>query len=311
MFWHLVAACAALTVFLLGLRVMRDGLAAMADGSLRHWLLRLARTPSRGIVTGIVATALIQSSAAVTAICVGLVAAGSMPFRHALGIVVGANVGSTVTPQMLAFGLWGLALPALLIGALVAILGPSRLRPAGLALAGLGGMLVGLDALSHSLAPLSQTPAFAGWLAHASHNVWWAAAAGCLASAAIQSSTATTLITMTLCDQHIIPTMAGIAIVLGANVGTCATAVIAAIGQPRAAMQVALGHVILNVLGVLAVLPWLPLYASWVDLLGGDAARHIANAHTLFNVLSTLAVWPITTPYARFIERLWPDQRRT
>jgi phosphate:Na+ symporter len=309
--WSIVAAAASIVAFLVGLNVMREGLGDMAKGRLPKLLKTLVRTPGRGIATGAIVTSLLQSSAAVTAICVAMVAGGTMPFRHALGVVLGANVGSTVTPQLLTLDLWGIAVPALATGAVLVLLRRSRLRAPGLALSGFGTVFLSLQTLTATLEPLSRTPRFMHWLQWASAVPWLAALAGCVASAVIQSSTATTVITMALCKEHLVSVPSAIAIVLGANVGTCVTAVLAAVGQSRPAMQVALAHVLLNVAGVIVVLPWLDRFCRLVAAFGEDAAQQIANAHTLFNVASTLAVWPVTRYYARLIEWLLPDEGRT
>ena len=309
MAWNLAIAVVSMAVFLGGLNIMRIGLAGLSQGRLPALLQRLANTPTRGIATGTVVTALVQSSAAVTAIAVGMVAGGSMAFRDALGIVLGSNVGSTVTPQLLALNLWVLVIPALAVGGILLFIPQTKLRYTGMALSGFAMIFIALQALSTALKPLSQTVWFQQLLAGAAHNAVLAAVTGMLASAIIQSSTATTVIAMALTGQSLIPVHGAIALVLGANVGTCLTSVVAAIGQSRAAQQVALSHVVLNVGGVLLFLPFLGPYTHWMSLLSPSPAQQIANAHTLFNLICTVLVWPITPYFADFIERLLPDHR--
>lgn len=124
----------------------------------------------------------------------------------------------------------------------------------------------------------------------------------------VQSSTATTLIAMALAADGLIPASGGIAIVLGANVGTCLTSVIAAIGTTRPAAQVALAHVILNVGGVILFFPMLTPFSAWMGSLTPDVAQQLANANTIFNIACTLAVWPFTKQFANFVERLLPGE---
>ncbi|MBX5436455.1 MAG: Na/Pi cotransporter family protein [Alicyclobacillaceae bacterium] len=285
---------------------MRQGLEGMAAGPLQAVVARFVLTPGRGIATGVAATALVQSSAAVTAICVGMVAGGSMTFRQALGVVLGANVGSTATPQLLSLDLTVAALPCLAAGCACYLSGRPRLRHPGMALTGFAALFLALRCLTLSLAPLAHAPWFAHSLQQAAATPLRAAFAGCFASALVQSSTATTAFAMALASQGLVPVAGAIAIVLGANVGTCLTSVIAALGQPRAAGQVALAHVLLNVAGVALVLPVIGPFSHAMAWLSPNPAQQVANAHTVFNLVSTLAVWPWIRPYARLIERLWP-----
>ncbi|MCL6631082.1 MAG: Na/Pi symporter [Alicyclobacillus herbarius] len=307
----ILAAIVSLIVFLGGLRTMRSGLEAMAKGRLPVILNKFVKTPTRGIVTGTVVTALVQSSAAITAITVGLVAASSLSFRDALGIVLGANIGSTITPLLLTMDLWGIAIPCLGIGLVLVSLRRPRLYAPGKALIGFACVFISLQTLTMALHPLTTTSWFTRTLAAAGHNPLWAILVGCTASALVQSSTATTVVTMALVDNGAIPLVGGIAMVLGANVGTCLTSVIAAIGQPRAAVQVAVAHVLLNVAGVLVFLPFLAPYSEWMTWLSPHPKQQIANAHSIFNILCTLAVWPAIGSFAHFVERLVPNQGRT
>lgn len=309
--WIDTAAVAlSLVTFLGALHLMRSGLEGMAGGRLPLVLNRIVRTPTRGILTGIVATGLLQSSAAVTAISVGMVAGGSLLFRDAVGVVLGANVGSTVTPQLLALNLWVLAVPAFLAGGIAYFSRRPRWRNPGLALVGFASVFVALQSLTLALDPLSRTAWFKELLGLAAASHGSALLAGMIASAIVQSSTATTVFTMALAADGVLPLTSAVAVVLGANVGTCLTSVIAAIGQSRSAQRVALTHVLLNVLGVLAVWPWLGLFADLMRATTANASQQIANAHTLFNVSCTLLVWPLTGRFAGFVERLLPDHRR-
>ncbi len=309
MWFNVTATILSLAVFLAGLKIMRDGLHAMGHGRLPRILQTLAKTPTRGIVTGIVSTALLQSSAAVTAISVGMVASGSMIFRDALGVVLGANVGSTVTPQLLTLNLWALIVPCMFLGMVATLSGRERWRQPGQALVGFSILFISLQALTSALHPLTQSSWFTSVLSATGHNVWIAAFMGILASSLVQSSTAVTVITMALVSDASVPIATGIAIVLGANVGTCLTSVLAAIGQSRPAQQVALAHVLLNLGGVMLALPLLQPFASLVTGMTPVPSQQIADAHTLFNFLSTLVVWPFTNQFAAIIERLLPDQR--
>lgn len=314
MMWNLLAAFAAVVAFIAALRVMRAGLEELAKGRLPQILRRCAGTSTRGIVTGTVVSAILQSSSAVTAITVGLVAGGNLMFRDAVGVVLGANVGTTFTPQLLTFPLWNLAVPCLAasIAGLIAarfLHRPQFVAPC-LALAGFAGILISLQVLVASLHPVAAMPWFSDWLETAGENPWLALITGGVASAMLQSSTATTVITMALSMDGLIPMEGAIAIVLGANVGTCATSVIAAIGQPRSAAQVALAHVLLNAAGALLGMLFLEGFGDVISALGGSAARQVANSHTVFNIVCTLLTWPFIRQFSSLVEWLLPDKRR-
>ncbi|MFD1677806.1 Na/Pi cotransporter family protein [Alicyclobacillus fodiniaquatilis] len=310
MMWaNSIAVMLSLVAFIGGLKVMRRGMESMAQGKLARFVQRLARTPTRGILTGTVMTAILQSSAALTAITVGLVAGRSLTFRSGLGIILGSNVGSTITPQVLTLNLWAIVIPALCFGILGFMTHKPQWRPASEALVGFACIFIALQALKVALDPLTQSPWFTAVLQFAGQHAVIAVLAGCAASALVQSSTATTIITMTLADSHLIPTTGAIAIVLGANVGTCLTSIIAAIGESREAQQVALAHVILNLAGVLVFMPFIHPFTAAMGWTSRDPAQQIANAHTVFNVLCTLAAWPFAGQFAALIERLLPDKR--
>ncbi|MCF8563332.1 Na/Pi symporter [Alicyclobacillus tolerans] len=309
MWVNAIAAALSLVAFLGGLKVMRDGLTGLGEGRLPGILRRFVQTPTRGIATGIVSTALMQSSAAITAITVGMVASGSMVFRDALGVVLGSNVGSTLMPLILTLNLWGIVIPSLVLGTAGFATRRPQLRFPSMAMVGFASIFIGLQALTVSLHPMTQMPWFSSLIQSAGQHPLYAVVTGILASAAIQSSTATTVITMALATDGVIPLSGAIAIVLGANVGTCVTSVIAAIGQPRPAQQVALSHVLLNVSGVALALPLLGPYSHLMVWLTPAISQQVANAHTLFNALCTLLVWPVTGSFARLVERILPDKQ--
>lgn len=309
MWVNVAAVFVSLAAFLLALRVMRKGLEGMGEHQLQRVIQRFVRTPTRGIVTGLVTTAFLQSSAAVTAIAVGFVAAETMAFRDAVGIVLGANVGATVTPQLLTMDLWIFAVPCLVAGGIGLLLPSQKLCNPSMALVGLASIFIALQALATALEPIAETDEFVHILQSTSELAVIALLGGMICSAVIQSSTATTVLAMALVADSAIPVTSGIAIVIGANVGTCLTSVLAAVGQSRAAQQVALSHVLLNVGGAAVSLPLLAPFADWMASWSSEPAQQIANAHTVFNVICTIAVWPFTRLFADFVERILPNKR--
>ena len=311
MWQNTAIALTSLAAFIAGLRVMRAGMDGLAAGKMVALLQRMVRSPTRGILTGAFVTALLQSSSAITAITVGLVASGSMTFRNAIGVILGSNVGSTVTPQLLSLNLWGLVIPCLLLGIFLFIFARQRWLHWSMALIGFSLIFIALQCLERSVAPLTTTSTFRQTIIGATHHLDLTILIGCLASAMVQSSTAITVMAMAITADGGMTVRSGIALVLGANIGTCVTSVIASIGMSRASKQAALSHVLLNVGGVLLFLPFLSPFAAWLAHSSSNPAQQVANAHTLFNLICTLLLWPFVSPFATLIERLLPNQSET
>ncbi len=307
MWRNAAAVMLSLIAFLSGLGLMRKGMGGMAQGRLSYLLKQIVKSPTRGILTGAISTAAVQSSAAVTAITVGLVAGGSLSFRNGLGLILGSNVGSTITPQILTLNLWGFVIPCLLFGIMGFLSRKQQFYFPSMALVGFSSVFIALQALEVALHPIAATPWFMRTLAEAGRNTLIAVLAGCSASALIQSSTAITVVTMALAANGAIQLEGAIAIILGANIGTCITSVIAAIGQSKSAQQVALSHVLLNVGGAIVILPFLHPFATIIAIMSPNPSQQIANAHTLFNLACTIFVWPICSSFASFIERILPN----
>ncbi|BCJ86232.1 Na/Pi cotransporter family protein [Effusibacillus dendaii] len=298
-----------MAIFLVGIWCLRHGLERMASDRLPSILKRFVKTPTRGMLTGIIVTALLNSSAAVTVITIGFVSAGTISFADSLGIILGSNIGTTFTTQLIAWNPQEMILPIVIIGILLWFMLKGEKRFAGLSVFGFGITLFGLNTMIHSLAPVGETDWFRDILAAASGNPLYGVMAGAGLTALVQSSTATTALTMALASQGLIDLAGAIAIVLGNNIGTCITAVLASLGSPLAAKRVAVSHVLLNVAGVAAFLPFLNLFTKFVELFGASPAVQVANAHMWFNVISSFAIWPFTRMFAVLIEWLVPELR--
>jgi len=282
----------------------------MAIDKLPQIISRFVKTPTRGLLTGTALTALIHSSAGVSIITIGLVSAGTMTFADSLGVILGTNIGTTVTTQMLSFNLDQLIIPTLIIGALLSIFLRGTYKYLGLAVLGFGAIFLALELIERGLSPLSQTEWFRNILETSAQHPLLGVAAGTVLTALITSSTATTMLTVVLASQGLVSLEGAIAIILGNNVGTCITSVIAAVGTTLNAKRVALAHVILNVLGVLVFLPFIAPLADLCRYLAEDIAVQVATSHLLFNVISSLAVWPFTRWYAKLIIKMMPDPKQ-
>jgi len=292
-----------LTLMLKGLQIMRDGLESAAHFKMRRTLAALTGSPAAALLTGTVITALVQSSTAITILTIGFVNAGMLGLVQAIGIILGANIGTCVTAQMLSFNLTALAVPAVVTG--LAFFIPGKKRPAyrytGQSLIGLGIVFTGLEVISYSFVPLRQSAWFATLLSSLDCRPFQAVLAGAVFTGLIHSSATTTGVVMSLARQDLLDLPSAIALVLGANIGTCITAVLAGIGGTVTGRRVAMAHVLLNLGGVLAFLPLLHPFAALAQLTDPSPPRQIANAQTIFNVASSLAVLPFTHSFARLL----------
>lgn len=296
-----------IALLLFGMRFMKAGLENVAKKRIKQALKALTKNSFIGFVTGTVLTALVQSSTAVTVMTIGFVNAGVLTFNQAVGIILGTNVGTCITAQLISFNLNDLALPAIGLGAVLMVL-PSRqsVRYLGQSIIGFGVAFLGLATMSDSLEPLKQSQGFINLLGQVSANPFLGVLAGVLFTALIHSSSTTTGVVIALSGQGLVDLTTAIAIILGSNVGTCITGVMAAIGTPPAAKQVAAAHVILNVIGVLIVMPFIGPFARLIESTASTLPREIANAHTIFNVLSSLVILPFSRQFAALVQWIIP-----
>jgi phosphate:Na+ symporter len=318
--WPLAAGLlGGLALFLLGLEQLTRSLRAVTGDSLRWLLARMSRTPVRAAASGAASTAVVQSSSVTTVLVIGFVSAGMMTLPQAAGVIIGANLGSTFTAQLIAFHVSGFALGMVAIGfAARASRRPSWLREGGAVLLGMGLVFYGMTVMGEAVTPLRDLPAVTEVLT-SRQSLVGALLAGLVFTALVQSSAATIGLVIVLASQGLLTLPAAIAVTLGANVGTCVTAGLAAIGRSRPAVRAALVHVLVNVVGVLL---WVGFVDSLADFvvwlsptsphlegmarLAADTPRQVANAHTTFNLVNTLLFIGFTRPLARLAERLVP-----
>ena len=311
--WFVVAVTliGGLALFLLGLDQLTHAMKKLAGGGLRVVLGTMTANRISGALSGAVVTAAVNSSSVTTVLLVGFVSAGVLDLSRSVAVILGANIGSTVTAQLVAFDLGAVALAAIGSGFLLrAISRGDRLRLIGELILGLGMIFHGMALMGQAMVPLRSYDPFLELLSHM-ENPLLGALAGAVFTALVQSSAATTGIAITLAAAGVLPLTAGIALVLGANIGTCLTAIIAAIGKPIAALRVAVVHVTFNVIGVILWLPLIGLLAAIATWLAGEQgtpARQLANAHTCFNVINTLIFLPFTTQLARLATWLTPER---
>jgi phosphate:Na+ symporter len=286
-----------LLLLLTGMSFLRNGLEKFAGQHFKEALHRLTATPGKGFLSGIVATGFLQSSTALTVMAVSLVDARLLPFTNALGLILGSNIGTTITPQLLAFPLDKISVWLILPGLILYLYKKSRLRYLMLALAGLGIMFFSLTVLQSAMAPLTARPAVQNWLHHLGNSFAYSILAGTFISAVLHSSSAATGLAMLLTAEGWLNLPGALAFIFGANIGTCFTALFVSFFASRAAQRVAIFHVLLNIFGVLIFFPFINLLADILSTFGGSLSRQVANAHTVFNLVSSLLAFPLL-PYA-------------
>ena len=298
-----------LALMLFGMDQMADALKAMAGERMRTVLASLTRNRLAGVFTGAFITAVIQSSSITTVLVVGFVTAGLMTTAQSVGVIMGANIGSTVTAQIIAFKVTKLALLMIAVGFAVQFTAArERMRQYGSVVMGLGMVFFGMTVMGDAMTPLRTFPPFLDAM-QSMANPLLGIAVGAAFTALVQSSAATTGIVIVMAGQGLIVLPAGIALAFGANIGTCATALLAALGKPREAMRAAVVHVLFNVFGVLI---WLPFIGGLARIVEGispsDAPRQIANAHSIFNIANTFLFIGFAPQFARWVVWLVPER---
>jgi phosphate:Na+ symporter len=297
-----------LAVFLFGMDRMTEALRAAAGPRVRHGLARMTRNRVLGAISGAGVTAVIQSSSVTTVLVVGFVSSGVMNLGQGIGVILGANVGTTITAQVVAFSVSRYALLIVALGYGLAFFGRSDRRTTqGNLIMGLGLIFFGMTVMGAAMEPLRSYDPFIDAMA-AMRNPILAVVVGAAFTAGVQSSSATTGIVVVLASEGLITPEAGIALVLGANVGTSVTAQLAALGKPPDALRAAVVHTLFNLVGAVAWIPFIGVLVGIVDAIGGPLARQIANAHTVFNVANTGVFLAFVPQLERLVVRLVPDR---
>ncbi len=321
-FFSLLELLGGLGLFIFGMRQMGEGLQKTAGNRLQRLIELLTSRPIAAIAVGAGVTALIQSSSATTVMTVGFVNAGLMTLKQAIGIIMGANIGTTITAQLIAFNLGQYSLPAIALGAfLIIFLKNKRFKNFGQIILGFGLLFLGLTVMSQTMRPLAETPAFLNLFKTFGAVPVLGVFVGILSTALIQSSSATIGILISLASVGAIDYQIAIPILLGDNIGTTITALLSSIGTNLSARRAALAHMLFNLLGtvlflfILYVVPDIPgmleNFIRWLGLHFGyvlTTERLIANTHTIFNVANTLVWFPFISFLTILVIRLIPGK---
>jgi phosphate:Na+ symporter len=299
-------------LLLYGLQLAGEGLQGVAGTRLRGLLSSVTKNRFLGVGAGAAITAIIQSSSATTVMLVGFTSAGLLTLHQTIAIILGADIGTTLTVQLLAFPILDYSL--LIVGAGFLIYFMAKRRPTkftGMAILGFGFLFLGLKTLTQGMSHLKEISWFPDLMLNVEDYPFWSLVLSAVITALLQSSAATIGISLAFASQGLMTLQASIPIILGANVGTCAAALISSIGAPAEAKRVAIAHTLFKIMGVVLFYPFLGPYADLTAYTAHSLPRQIANAHTLFNVVITGLILPFSTPLANLVTRLVKDPPKT
>ncbi|EJL1299110.1 Na/Pi cotransporter family protein [Staphylococcus pseudintermedius] len=302
-----------LGIFLYGLKIMGDGLQASAGDRLRNILNKYTSNPVLGVLAGMIVTILIQSSTGTTVITIGLVTAGFMTLKQAIGVIMGANIGTTVTAFIIGIDLGEYAMPILALGAfLIFFFKRSKINNIGRVLFGFGSLFFGLEFMGGAVKPLAELEGFRQLMLDMSSHTIYGILVGIGLTALVQSSSATIGILQEFYSQDLITLQGAIPVLLGDNIGTTITAILASLAGSLAAKRAAFVHVIFNVIGVIIftlLLPIvIPLIATIQDAWHLKPVKTIAFAHGAFNVTNTLIQLPFVGVLAWIVTKIVPGK---
>ncbi|GIN89665.1 hypothetical protein J6TS1_21800 [Siminovitchia terrae] len=290
--------------FLLGMTWMRIGLFNLSGSSLELWLRNATSTPVKSFIAGIFMTVVLQSSSAVTVIAVGLVSARILTFPQTIGIILGTNIGTTVTLEILSFDLSVIIIPLLSAGTVCLFFRSAKIRSTGFIFTGIGIIFASMNGFDWLSSPLTNIDHVRGLIENMEGNVFFSFMMGVLLTAVIQSGTVVTGIAMSFIGSGVFSLETGILIMMGSNIGTCSTALLASIGAGNEARLTAYAHLWLNIIGVLVFLPFIPNLADWSISLTGNPETQLAHASVIFNIICSLAVLPFARQFGQFIMKL-------
>lgn len=298
-----------LGMFLYGMTVMGEGLQKAAGSKLKKIIEMLTSNVVMGVLVGTVVTGIIQSSSATTVMVVGFVNAGIMTLSQAIGVIMGANIGTTVTAQLVSFSLEDIAPIALGIGIIFYMFtSKEKTKQVAEILIGFGLLFTGMEFMKEAVEPLSELASFRNALLFLSKNPLLGILAGFAITGIVQSSSASMGMLIALASQGLVPITAALPILYGDNIGTCVTSLISSLGASRNAKRAAVMHLSFNVIGTLLFMLILnkPIVAVVQYLDPANTARQIANAHTLFNLINVIILLPFSKYIVKLAERLVP-----
>jgi phosphate:Na+ symporter len=307
----IISLLGGLGLFLYGMKMLGDGLEKAAGNRLKRLIEVLTTNRFMGVLIGAAVSAIIQSSSATTVMVVGFVNTGLMTLMQATGVIMGANIGTTVTAQLIAFKLTDVAPIAIAIGVGFIFFAPKKsLKHLGEIMAGFGILFMGMDIMSESMSPLRSNEQFISFLLNFK-NPLYGITAGAIFTGIIQSSSASIGILQAMAFQGIVGLDVALPILFGMNIGTCITTLLASIGTSVTAKRAAIVHLSFNVIGTavfLLIIQFIPFAELIQSLSPGNVARQIANAHTVFNIINTILLFPFAKQLVNIASRIIPSK---
>lgn len=308
-----LALLGGLALFLYGTQMMSTGLEAAAGNRMKSILEKLTSNRIKGVLVGAAITAVIQSSSATTVMVVGFVNSGLMTLKQAVWVIMGANIGTTITGQLIALDIGAIA-PLFAIAGVGAIMfiKSEKVHHISSIFAGLGILFMGMDMMGAAMSPLKESEAFISLMTKFD-NPLLGILVGALFTAVIQSSSASVGILQALASTGMIPLSSAVFVLFGQNIGTCITAVLASIGMKVNAKRTTVIHLLFNIIGTVlfTVICLVTPYVTWIEAMTpGDPVAQIANAHTVFNIVTTLLLLPFGTHMANIAVRILPDSKK-
>ena len=311
-----------LAIFIFGMNMMSESLQKVAGSKMKKVIGFLTMNPLMGVLAGVITTAVLQSSSATTVMVIGFVSAGLMTLKQGISVILGANIGTTMTAQLIAFKISDYVYLIVFVGFLIFFIAKSeRIKNIGNSIFGFGLLFTGIETMSSVMKPLAASPVFTELIAHVADIPVLGVLVGTLMTLVVQSSSATIAVLQNFASQagpdgvsSIIGLAGAIPILLGDNIGTTITAILASIGQSRNAKRVALSHCMFNVSGALIFIWFVKPYAALIQAISPKGpeieviSRQIANAHTCFNVTMTLLWLPLIWLLVKIVMMFIPEK---
>ena len=298
-----------LALFLFGMEFMGDGLENAAGSRLKSFFDKAITNPLKGALVGTIVTAIIQSSSATTVMVVGFVNAGLMSLYQAVGVIMGANIGTTITGQLITFKIDDYIPLFIIIGAaLILFMKQEKRKEIGKIIFGFGLLFMGLSAMKDAMSPIAETTFFQDLILTLEGNMFLGILVGAAMTAVVQSSSASTAILLSLAATGAISLQVAIPILFGNNIGTCVTALLSSLNANKVAKKAAFIHLSFNVIGTLIFLPLINILSQVVVYMGGDIDKQIANAHTIFNVVNAIILLPFSGVFVKLANLALKDK---
>src|SRR3989304_9454051 len=306
---NLLTLFGGILLLLYGMRTAGDGMQKAAGARLRGFLMAVTDNRLKGVSVGALITALLQSSSATIIMLVSFVGSGLLSLSATRGVILGADIGTTITVQIITFKIYDYAIVFVGIGILLEFLGrKGPLQDIGQTILGFALIFLALKILTDVFLPLAQDPLFKEILINLGKDPVAGIIIAALLTALLHSSGATIGLALTAAHNGLITLDAAMPIVLGANIGTCVSAIASAVGASVEAKRVALAHILFKVIGVIVVLPFLAMFTNLIGFSGQNLTSQAANAHTIFNIALTLFFLPFIGPFTKLVEKLLPER---